>query len=106
PTLDDLWTEHEPAQPEEIPILRRHLHRARERIAGMMLHDRPGIVVHGDFAPWNLLFSNGRLSGILDFELSHWDHRICEFALAWRGKYDDVIHAYAEVSPLEPEERE
>ena len=105
-TLDDVLTEHEQQRPEEIRILRWHLQRARERIVGLALHERPGIVIHGDFAPWNLRFENGRLSGILDFELAHWDHRIGDFALAWRGKYDDVIHSYAEVSPLEPDEWE
>jgi Ser/Thr protein kinase RdoA (MazF antagonist) len=104
PTLDNLLTEHERQRPEEIPILRWHLHRARARVAGIPLHYRHGIIIHGDFAPWNLRFNNGHLSGILDFELAHWDHRIGDFALAWRGKYDDVIHGYAEVSPLEPEE--
>jgi len=72
----------------------------------LQLQDRPGIVIHGDFTQWNLRFKDGRLSGILDFELSHWDHRVGDFALSWRGKYDEVIHAYAEVSPLEPEEWE
>jgi Ser/Thr protein kinase RdoA (MazF antagonist) len=105
-SLDQLLADHERARPEETQILRWHLDRARARAAGLRLHDRPGIVVHGDFAPWNLLFQAGRLSGILDFELAHWDHRIGDFALAWRGKYDDVIHGYAEVSPLEPEEWE
>jgi Ser/Thr protein kinase RdoA (MazF antagonist) len=104
PTLDDLLSRHERERPEEIRILRWHLHRARERIEGLVMPDRPGIIVHGDFTQWNLHFEQGRLSGILDFELAHWDHRIGEFALAWRGKYDDVIHGYAEVSPLEPEE--
>lgn len=106
PTLDQLLTDHERTRPEEIPILRWHLDRARARAAGLRLHERPGIVVHGDFAPWNLRFEQGRLSGILDFELAHWDHRIGDFALAWRGKYDDVIHGYVELSPLEPEEWE
>jgi Ser/Thr protein kinase RdoA (MazF antagonist) len=106
PTLDGLLAEHEREQPEEARILRWHLHRARERAAGLQLHGRRGLVVHGDFAPWNLRFKDGRLSGILDFELAHWDHRVGDFALAWRGKYDEVIHAYAEVAPLEPEEWE
>ena len=104
PTLDQLLTDHERQRPAEVRILRWHLHRARDRVAGLQLHDRPGIVVHGDFTPWNLRFNNGHLSGILDFELAHWDHRVGDYALAWRGKYDDVIHGYAEVSPLEPEE--
>jgi Ser/Thr protein kinase RdoA (MazF antagonist) len=103
-TLDQLLAEHEQEQPEEMRILRWHLQRARERVAGMRLTTRPGAVVHGDFTPWNLHFLDGQLSGILDFELAHWDHRIGDFALAWRGKYDDVIHGYAEVAPLEPQE--
>jgi Ser/Thr protein kinase RdoA (MazF antagonist) len=63
-------------------------------------------MVHGDFTRWNLLYRKGRLSAILDFELAHRDHRIGDFALAWRGRYDEVVYAYAEVSPLEPEEWE
>jgi Ser/Thr protein kinase RdoA (MazF antagonist) len=106
PTLDSILADHERKRPEEVRILRWHLDRARERAAGLRLHDRPGIVVHGDFTTWNLRFKDGRLSGILDFELSHWDHRVGDFALAWRGKYDDVIRGYNEVSPLEPEEWE
>ena len=104
PDVDRALAKHQREQPEEARILRWHLDRARERIAGMPLHDRPGLVVHGDFAPWNLRFLDGRLSGILDFELAHWDHRVGEFALAWRGKYDDVVHGYNQVSPLDPEE--
>jgi Ser/Thr protein kinase RdoA (MazF antagonist) len=104
PSLEHLLTDHECERPEAVRILRWHLERARERIVGLPLHDRPGMVVHGDFTPWNLHFIDGRLSGILDFELSHWDHRIGDFALAWRGKYDEVIHGYTQVAPLEPEE--
>lgn len=102
--LDQALADHERARPEEVRVLRWHLERARERVAGIPLRARPGIVVHGDFTPWNLRFKGGRLSGILDFELAHWDHRVGDFALAWRGKYDAVIHGYASVSPLEPEE--
>jgi aminoglycoside phosphotransferase (APT) family kinase protein len=104
PALDLLLDEHERARPEEVRILRWHLERARARAAGVPLHDRPGIVIHGDFTPWNLLFQDGKLSGILDFELAHWDHRVAEFGLSWRGRYDDVIYGYDEVAPLEPEE--
>ncbi|MCG8350867.1 MAG: phosphotransferase [Chloroflexales bacterium] len=60
--------------------------------------------IRHDFTPWNLRFKDGRLSAILDFELAHWDHRIGDFALSWRGKYNDVLHGYAEVSLLESEE--
>lgn len=105
-TLDQLLLEHERKRPEEVRILRWHLERARERVAGLKLQARPGVVIHGDFTPWNLRFQDGKLSGILDFELAHWDHRVADFALSWRGKYDEVVYGYDEVSPLEPEEWE
>jgi Ser/Thr protein kinase RdoA (MazF antagonist) len=98
--------EHERQRTEEVRMLRWHLERARERIVGLHLHARPGTIIHGDFTAWNLRFHGGKLSGILDFELAHWDHRIADFALSWRGIYDAVIHGYAEVAPLDPEEWE
>ncbi len=106
PTLERVLAAHERERAEEVRLLRWHLERARERVAGLRLRERPGMVIHGDFTPWNLRFKDGQLSGILDFELAHRDHRVADFALSWRGKYDAVIHGYAEVSPLEPEEWE
>jgi len=106
PTLDRVLAENERERAEEVRMLRWHLDRARRRTADLHLHDRPGTVIHGDFTPWNLRFRNGQLSGVLDFELAHWDHRIADFALSWRGRHDAVIQGYEEVSPLEPEERE
>jgi Ser/Thr protein kinase RdoA (MazF antagonist) len=102
--LDDILNLNERTQEEEVRILRWHLERARERVAGIPLGSRPGMVIHADFTHWNLLFDQGRLSGLLDFELAHWDHRVGDFALSWRGKYDEVIYGYHEESPLEPEE--
>ena len=104
PALDNILTRNEPGYSEEVRILRWHLERARAQVAGLSLPSRPGLIIHGDFTPWNLLFTDGRLCGILDFELAHWDHRVGDFALSWRGKYDEFIYGYAEVSPLEPEE--
>jgi Ser/Thr protein kinase RdoA (MazF antagonist) len=104
PTLDHTLAMHEQTHSDEVRILRWHLGRARERMASLQIRHRPGIVVHGDLTPSNLRFKDGRLSGILDFELAHWDHRVGDFALSWRGKYDDVIYGYTEVSPLEPDE--
>jgi len=104
--LDRVLAAHERGRAEEVHMLRWHLDRARERIANLHPRDRPGLVIHGDFTSWNLRFQNRQLSGILDFELAHWDHRIADFALSWRGTYDAVIHGYDAVSPLEPEEWE
>jgi len=104
PELDTVLSRNEQKYPQEVSVLRWHLERARLRIAGLSLSERPGIAIHGDFTPWNLHFAENQLSGILDFELAHRDHRVGDFALAWRGKYEEVVFGYDEVSPLEPEE--
>ncbi len=41
-----------------------------------------------------------RLSGVLDFESTHLDFRVADFALSWRGSYDEVVHGYEAVHPL------
>ncbi len=104
PALDRILAEREQERADEVRLLRWHLAHARERIAGLRPHAQPDTIVHGDFTSWNLRFRGGHLSGILDFELAHRDHRIADFALSWRGHYDAVIHGYDEASPLTPEE--
>ena len=74
-------------------------------MAEMPLADAKRVILHGDFAPWNLLYQNGSLTGILDFESSHLNFRVADFALSWRGYQDDVVLGYEEVSPLSEDER-
>jgi aminoglycoside phosphotransferase (APT) family kinase protein len=62
--------------------------------------DAPRSVIHGDFAPWNLLFEDGRLTGVLDFEATHHTFQVADFALSWRGYQDDVLRGYDEVRAL------
>ena len=70
-TLDEILTRNELERPEEVSILRWHLEQARRQVAELRLQGWPGTIVHGDFTPWNLRFTDGTLSGILDFELAH-----------------------------------
>jgi len=105
PLLDETLAASEASKPKEIQILRWHLDRARLRAEQLDLARRPSVSVHGDFATWNLLFQDGQLTGLFDFELSHQDHRVADFNLAWRGKYDEFIQGYEEVSRLEPIEK-
>ena len=37
--------------------------------------------------------------------MAHRDIRIADFSLAWRGRYDGVVHGYQEVAPLTERER-
>ena len=105
---------YEPERREEVEIVRKHLDLGRE-----WLNDRfpswnrtvlakvsPVIPIHGDFAPWNLLFGDGKLTGLLDFELSRVDYRVADFIFSWRGAHDEVIAGYCEVIPMSQEERD
>lgn len=67
--------------------------------------DVPSGVIHGDFTPWNLLFDDNRLTGVLDFEISHRTYLVADFALSWRGCQDGVISGYEQVRPLSDLER-
>lgn len=81
-------------------LLLWHLQRGRQLAAGLPWSELSLQLIHGDFTPWNLLYREGRLSGLLDCEMSRPEYRISEFALSWRGRYDALIHAYHAVSPL------
>lgn len=105
PQIDRTLSENESVRPDEVHVVRWHLDRARRRVEGLRMETWPSIPIHGDFAPWNLLYEGDRLTGLLDFELSRNDHRVADFALSWRGQYDAVIEGYEEVAPLSPEER-
>lgn len=100
PSLEQLLQGFAKTHPEEASIFRWHAKRARNIFQELRAQDLPGIVIHGDFAPWNIRYKNGKLSGIFDFDLCHLNHRVADFALSWRGKHDDVIHGYQEVHPL------
>ncbi|HLJ54704.1 MAG TPA: phosphotransferase [Chthonomonadaceae bacterium] len=101
PELDATLLAYERTAPEEARAVRWHLDSAREHVDLDSLAMQPSHLVHGDFAAWNLLFEDGALSGILDFELARSDHLEADFALAWRGKYDEVVYGYDEVRKLD-----
>jgi Ser/Thr protein kinase RdoA (MazF antagonist) len=94
PDLTNRLRAYEQLRPEQARIMRWHQDRANEYFAELDLQDRHLIVLHGDFADRNLLYEHGQLSGIIDFEGTHLNHRVSDFALAWRGKRDALIHAY------------
>lgn len=103
---DEILADYERVHPEPGRVLRMYAQRAIERMKGLLPLAPKPIVIHGDFTPWNLRYVAGRLTGILDFDSSHLDLRVAEFALAWRGHHEGVIRGYEEESPLEPVERE
>jgi Ser/Thr protein kinase RdoA (MazF antagonist) len=86
--------------------LLRYWEETRKRLAGLVPHAPAPMVIHGDVVPWNLRYRQGTLSGLLDFDLTHVDFRVADFALAWRGRHDGVLQGYQEVARLEPVEQE
>jgi aminoglycoside phosphotransferase (APT) family kinase protein len=98
--LDGWLRVHEKSRPVEGRVLRACRDRTAAWFAGHPETGVPRSVIHGDFAPWNLLFDGGRLTGVLDFEASHHTVQVADFALSWRGHYDEVLRGYDEVRAL------
>lgn len=99
PLLEQWLAVLEQRRPEEGRILRAYREAAAAQLADHE-SDVPSGVIHGDFTRWNLLFEGGALSGVLDFEASHNDRLVADFALAWRGDHDEVIRGYDSVRAL------
>ncbi len=100
PALVSLIRAYERIAPTEGHIMRWHLDQAQEAFASIGLETAETIVLHSDFTRWNLLFEGERLTGILDFEATHLNYRVADFALSWRGEHDAVIEGYQEVRKL------
>ncbi len=45
--------------------------------------EKPGVWVHGDFAPLNLLVNNGKLSAVIDFGRIGVGDPACDLVIAW-----------------------
>ncbi|MFD0579522.1 phosphotransferase enzyme family protein [Dactylosporangium darangshiense] len=100
PGLDHWLRIHELARPDEGRILRACRDAALEWFTDNVIVDAPRSVIHGDFTPWNLLYDDGRLTGVVDFEATHYTFQVADFALSWRGYHDNVLRGYDEVRPL------
>ena len=61
--------------------------QTQEALAAIGADALPVMVVHGDFASWNVHYRHGRLAGVIDFGLTHLDSRPYELAIArtWRA---------------------
>ena len=100
PELLSVIREYEKLRPYEGHVARWHIDQAREAFDRLELDSADIIVLHSDFAPWNLLHEDESLTGILDFDATHLNYRVADFALAWRGNQDEVIEGYEEVTRL------
>ncbi|MFI5708941.1 phosphotransferase [Kribbella sp. NPDC051620] len=67
---------------------------AEQLVAESNLSTLPQSVVHGDFAEWNLHFTDDRLTGIIDFDLVHPDSRAWEFVIARVHRSPGLLTGY------------
>jgi Ser/Thr protein kinase RdoA (MazF antagonist) len=67
---------------------------ARAALAAIGADELPVLVVHGDFAEWNVHYRDGRLAGVLDFGLTHLDSRPYELAIARSYRAPELIGGY------------
>jgi homoserine kinase type II len=68
--------------------------RAHGSLTALGARDLPVMVVHGDFAEWNVHYEHGRLAGVIDFGLTHLDSRPYELAIARTYRSPRVTDAY------------
>ena len=66
--------------------------------------DLPRSVIHGDFAPWNLLWRDGKLTGLIDFDDVRLDLRAVDVAIARRRDHEGVVEGYRGCARLTDEE--
>lgn len=99
PQLGDALRFIERHFPRQGRVLLWHREAAARRFAEAT-GPAPTTVIHGDFNSRNLLFVGERLSGLLDFEATHHDYRVADFALAWRARRDEVVLGYDAATKL------
>jgi homoserine kinase type II len=68
--------------------------QAGESLAALGADELPVMVVHGDFAAWNVHYDRERLAGVIDFGLTHVDTRPYELAIARSYRAPEMIDAY------------
>ena len=100
PGLIDSIRKYEQRRPSEGHIMRWHIDRATQVFDLLDLDGAVTTVLHGDFSPWNLLYEGEDLTGVIDFEATHLNYRVADFANSWRGYQDEVIEGYEEVCEL------
>lgn len=68
--------------------------QTRDALTALGAGRLPLMVVHGDFAEWNVHYERGSLAGVIDFGLTHLDSRPYELAIARTYRSPRVIDAY------------
>ena len=68
--------------------------QAADALAAIGGSELPVMVVHGDFAEWNVHYQHGHLAGVVDFGLTHLDSRPYELAIARTYRAPEAADGY------------
>lgn len=66
--------------PELAWSIRRQRYRNLRELARLHYPDLPDYPIHGDFGRWNLLWKDGQLTGLVDFDQCRRDAQLCDLA--------------------------
>ncbi|MBI2766994.1 MAG: phosphotransferase [Chloroflexi bacterium] len=62
-------------------LIRRQRYRNLRELSRLQYPDLPDLPIHGDFHRGNLLWREGRLTGLLDFDFARRDALVCDLAI-------------------------
>ncbi|MGE0601955.1 MAG: phosphotransferase enzyme family protein [Dehalococcoidia bacterium] len=74
--LRDFETEY----PDLAQLVRRQRYRSLRELSRLKYPDLPELPIHGDFQRWNLLWQDGQLTGLLDFDQARLDAFVADIA--------------------------
>lgn len=80
-SFNDLLREFGKDYPGLAAEIRRQRYRNLRELSRLKYPDLPDMPIHGDFRPGNLLWKDGQLSGVLDFDQCRRDALVCDVAL-------------------------
>lgn len=107
-TVDDLYAAYARDAPEEAAYCTQILARVRDAVAGLDTSALPRGLIHGDWHAVNLLYTRGRVTGVLDFDFAHPDLRVADLAISSIVIDDDdavaLVRGYQSLEPLSHDE--
>ena len=93
--------------PDLAALVRRQRYRSLRELSRLHYPDLPEMPVHGDFQRMNLLWTEGQLTGLLDFDLCRRDAQVCDIATLLMPHMPldlklaaSLLEGYQEVRPL------
>lgn len=81
-------------RPDLVRTLRAGTESVEQQLDAVTSSALARTVIHGDFTRWNVRFRGSRLTGVLDFDLTHLDTRAADLAMARAARSPELLDAY------------